>query len=388
MAQEDLYGEVDNGVDYIETSPRNNYGDINTQMNKKMTEKKHCSFPEIGQYRNVVKTIQERTRYAGKDDDGNIIYDNMRKMPVIDFTGTVKLHGTNSGVTFSAHDLTDSWAQSRENVLTISDDNAGFATFVKSHLIELTSLATACLIDSAKYSTDFDYITIFGEWCGQGIQKGVAITQLPKMFVIFDVKYSFEDISKGINIYADEDFIKTLRYESSQIYNIYDYKTYRMTIDFDQPALAQNKMIELVSEVEEECPVGKAFGVSGVGEGIVWRYKDSENTTYRFKTKGEKHSSSKVKTLVPVDVEKINSINEFVEYAVTESRLEQAVEKTFGIGKEPEVEKMGDFIRWVVNDVQKEEFDTMVENGLIPKDINSSISKKCRNWLLNKINTF
>lgn len=28
MAQEDLYGEVDNGVDYIETSPRNNYGDI------------------------------------------------------------------------------------------------------------------------------------------------------------------------------------------------------------------------------------------------------------------------------------------------------------------------------------------------------------------------
>lgn len=27
MGQEDLYDETDNGVDYIETSPRNNYGD-------------------------------------------------------------------------------------------------------------------------------------------------------------------------------------------------------------------------------------------------------------------------------------------------------------------------------------------------------------------------
>jgi hypothetical protein len=26
--QEDLYGEEDNGIDYVEDSPRNNYGDI------------------------------------------------------------------------------------------------------------------------------------------------------------------------------------------------------------------------------------------------------------------------------------------------------------------------------------------------------------------------
>jgi hypothetical protein len=26
--QEDLYGEKDNGVDYVEITPRNNYGDI------------------------------------------------------------------------------------------------------------------------------------------------------------------------------------------------------------------------------------------------------------------------------------------------------------------------------------------------------------------------
>ena len=26
--QEDLYGEPDNGIDYVEISPRNNYGDV------------------------------------------------------------------------------------------------------------------------------------------------------------------------------------------------------------------------------------------------------------------------------------------------------------------------------------------------------------------------
>lgn len=28
MGQEDLYGELDNGIDYVEDTPRNNYGDV------------------------------------------------------------------------------------------------------------------------------------------------------------------------------------------------------------------------------------------------------------------------------------------------------------------------------------------------------------------------
>ena len=70
--------------------------------------------------------------------------------------------------------------------------------------------------------------------------------------------------------------------------------------------LSQNKFIELVEEVEKECPVSKQFNVSGIGEGIVWT-TEYKGETYRFKTKGEKHSVSKVKTVVPIDIEKINS---------------------------------------------------------------------------------
>jgi hypothetical protein len=349
-----------------------------------MIERKHLSFPDIGQYRNVVRTIQDRTRYAGKDENGNAIFDTTRKLPKICFTGTVKLHGTNAGCTFTRDG--QHWAQSRENIITPEDDNAGFAKFVESDLVVFEAFSELCFSDSIKYG-NFDYITIFGEWCGTGIQKGVAISQLPKMFVIFDVKYSYDDIEKGDNIYAEESFVKTLKFPDAQIYNIYDYQTYEMEIDFEQPAMSQNKIIELVLEVEAQCPVGKSFGVDGIGEGIVFRYRDADGNTYRWKSKGEKHSSSKVKTLVPVDTEKLTSVNEFIEYAVTESRLNQSCEKTFGIGAELDITKMGDFIRWIVNDIQKEESDTMEANGLTPKDINSGISKACRNWLIEKINS-
>ena len=93
---------------------------------------------------------------------------------------------------------------------------------------------------------------------------------------------------------------------------------------------------------------------------------------------GEKHSSSKVKTLAAVDVEKIESIQKFVDYAVTESRFNQALENVFPNQEPIDTKKLGDVIRWVVNDVIKEEMDTMVENKIEPKDVNKYMSSKVR----------
>jgi hypothetical protein len=83
------------------------------------------------------------------------------------------------------------------------------------------------------------------------------------------------------------------------------------------PQLVQNTLSELTMAVEE-CPVKLWFFR------YWWRCVWSVNvngTIHRFKVKGELHSSSKVKTLASVDVEKPGSIQKFVEYAVTESRL-------------------------------------------------------------------
>lgn len=39
---------------------------------------------------------------------------------------------------------------------------------------------------------------------------------------------------------------------------------------------------------------------------------------------------------------------------------------------------MGDLIRWMVTDISSEEMDTMIKNGLEPKDVNKYISTKTR----------
>ena len=101
--------------------------------------------------------------------------------------------------------------------------------------------------------------------------------------------------------------------------------------------------------------------------------------------KGEKHSSSKVKTLASVDVEKLESIQKFVEYAVTENRFNQAIENVFPNQEPIDTKKLGDVIRWVVNDVIKEEMDTMVENKIEPKEVNKYISSKAREMFFKMV---
>ena len=211
-----------------------------------------------------------------------------------------------------------------------------------------------------------------------GIQKSVGISQLPKMFVIFAVKID--------DVYQDMKNFTHLKVEDQQIYNIMQFPNFSIEIDFNSPELMQNKLIELTQGVEKECPVAKYFGVEGVGEGIVWEYINGEER-YIFKVKGEKHQNSKVKTLTTVDVEAVENINSFIEYAVTENRLLQGVDKMKELGLPIEPKTTGEYLRWVYNDVVKEEADTMVANGIDQKKIGSAISAKARMFWLNYLNS-
>ena len=333
-------------------------------------------FPSIDQFRTVVSNINRQYNFVGLDENGEAIYDPSLPKPTLKFKGTVKLHGTNAGVSYNEE--SGMWAQSRENIITPEHDNAGFAFFAHSHETEFLRLfhevATKENIDVNKNT-----ISIYGEWVGKGIQKGVGISNIEKSFFIFGVKitpHTETEEERGANpsYWVESSYLKNT---DVRIYNIEDFQTYEIEIDFNMPQLVQNKLSDLTIAVEEQCPVAKHFGLEGIGEGIVWSI-EFNGVVHRFKVKGEKHSSSKVKTLAAVDVEKLNSINEFVQYVVTESRFNQAVENTF-LNNEPiDIKKMGDLIRWVVNDVIKEESDTLVKNGLEPKDVNKYVSSKVR----------
>lgn len=347
---------------------------------------KFIGFKKIGQYRQVIGDIKHATQYRGMDENGDIIMDRTAKLPTITFKGTVKLHGTNAGVAQGADG--EIWYQSRKNVITPQKDNAGFAFFADTNKGVFENMFKTLRKRIDNYD---DTIVIFGEWCGGNIQKGVAISGLEKMFVIFAVKVATTN-EDDANYYIEDSVWEDLSMSDNKIYNINDFPSYEVEIDFNQPEAARNKMVDICMATEEECPVGKAFGRgeneddNTTGEGEVWKAW-IDGVCYMFKVKGEKHSASKVKTLAPIDMEKLNSVNEFVDYAVTENRLNQGIEQVFTIeSKEPEIKFTGDFIKWVVGDVIAEEADTLASNGLEPKDVGKYLSNKARIWFHDYLN--
>jgi len=172
------------------------------------------------------------------------------------------------------------------------------------------------------------------------------------------------------------------------IYHINQFPTFSINIDFEHPELAQNVLIELTQEVERCCPVGKYFGKEGIGEGIVWKPTDSkfQNSGYWHKVKGEKHSSSKHKTLAPIDVELVKEIEALVDIVVTESRVDQGISKLRETGKEFDIKNIGDFLRWMVGDVEKEESEMLDKSGIERKKIHKKITDKAKREFLNKLN--
>jgi len=319
-------------------------------------------FTDIGQFRNVVKAVRANHDYQGQDENDKATYNHVSPYPTLDFTGTVKLHGTNAAIV-KYKDGTYQF-QSRSRDLTLQQDNQSF-------MLAMLNKDYKQLFDHIEFD---EYISIYGEWCGQGIQKGIGISTLPKMFVIFAVKVD--------GVYLKEYIINIPKDQG--IYNIYQFDKFHCQIDFNNPELIQNTLQDMTLGVEKQCPVAKYFGIEGIGEGIVWSHIDE--VRYIFKVKGEKHQNSKVKTLITVDTEQVKKLTDFIDYAVTENRLNQGIEVMKELGKELDQKITGDYLRWVVNDIHKEEEDTIIANGIDIKKVNSAVSHKARIFWFNYLN--
>jgi hypothetical protein len=91
-----------------------------------------------------------------------------------------------------------------------------------------------------------------------------------------------------------------------------------------------------------------------------------------------------VKKLVPIDTELMNSINEFIESAVTENRLEQGLTFFKENFIDVDAKNTGQFLGWVVRDVLKEEADTITTNNLDEKEVKKAIVNRAKVWFLER----
>ena len=313
----------------------------------------------------------------------------------ITYRAKVKLHGTNAGVQITPRgevaaqkrtgvlrvfDPLNDPFKTRTEIITSEADNAGFAAWVEKNSNYFSQLKS----DS--------HITIFGEWCGSGIQRGVAISQLErKVFAVFAIQYggAGEEIAK-LEIRPEvireilpthEDVFVLPYYGEPVDLNFGDAKQLQAAVD------TINQMVEAVEKIDPW--VKDNFGIEGVGEGLVM-YPEVENIVERdrytqliFKAKGEKHQVVKTKKAVQIEPELAQNIDEFVELFVTEARLQQAL--TEACNNEPNMKQMGQFLKWISVDIHKESEAELAAANLTWKQVNKFVNSAARKWYTNKV---
>ena len=332
----------------------------------------------------IIKTEVEEKPPFQKWTSIELLYNVRRNLDILDskikitYRAKIKLHGTNAGVQVTTDGRVV--AQKRSEIISPQSDNAGFAAWVETNSDYFSDLKTT------------ENITIFGEWCGRGIQKGVAISQLDKkIFAVFAIQFG-DDLVTPRKLEIRPNKISEFLPQHKDIFVLPFYGK-PINIDFgdrEQIKSVAETINKMVEDIEKIDPwVKDTFGIEGIGEGLVM-YPETEKliervsyTQYIFKAKGLKHQTVKSKKAVSIDPEKVKTIAEFVDLFVTESRLEQSL--TEACNGELDMKKMGDFLKWLVNDVQKESVAELEVAGLTWKEVSKYVMTSGRKWYQDKV---
>ena len=120
----------------------------------------HVAWSSIELLHNVVRTLGH-------------LHEQGRPYPTVEYRAKVKLHGSNCAVQILEGGGIA--AQSRTSLLTPDADYKGFAAWAHRHEPYFRTLQHG--------------IIVFGEWCGPGVEKGMAISAAKaKLFVVFGVQ--------------------------------------------------------------------------------------------------------------------------------------------------------------------------------------------------------
>jgi RNA ligase/Putative tRNA binding domain len=302
-----------------------------------------------------------------------------RAAPRIRYRAKIKLDGTNAGVQI----LPDGRviAQSRSQVLGGGSDNSGFAAWVAENAPYFAS------------SRQAEPLVLFGEWCGQGIQKRAAISQIGrKVFAVFAAQLG-RGVTSPAAVELEPELLRARLPAHPDVF-VLPWLDATFELDFadDVQAAAEAERISAeVERVEAEDPwVAETFGVRGLGEGIVLypqlgeaRVDRQQLSELMFKAKGEKHQAVRQKRAAQLEPELARGVDSFVELVLAPARLEQGL--TEACAGKAETANIPAFLKWVASDVQKECGRELEAAALTWEQVNRAISNRARSWLLQRI---
>lgn len=254
--------------------------------------------------------------------------------------------------------------------MNLENDNFGFARFVHDNIAFFERL-----VEEKPF-------IIYGEWAGTGIQKSIAVSQVGKKFYPFVKYYPETD-------HMVYDFVLP---KHDDIVVLGNYLT-DLEFDFtDRASLQAN--IEHINEIVEAIDacdpfIKEMFGIEGNGEGLVF-YPHVEGIgrelfgELAFKAKGESHkvNDNSSKKSIQIDPNVLAAKEEFIKTYVTEGRLEQGLHEA--CNGEFDIKMIGNFIKWVSNDILKESVADREANNIDWKTVNKYTNAAVAQWYKNK----
>jgi hypothetical protein len=317
------------------------------------------SWSSIELLHNVVRTLSLLEQATGEP------------LPRLRYRSKVKLHGTNCAVQAHGDSVT---CQGRTTILTPAADNRGFAAWVEQHRGYFCALPAGTVL--------------FGEWCGPGVERGMAVSRLPrKVFAIFASQ-------RDGRLCVEPDELEALlpREGRPEDLHVLPWEQDEIELDYRSPQsleAAAERLNARVAEVEAQDPwVMRTFGLSGLGEGLVLYPvgevpADPERyARWMFKAKGEKHRTVATHKAVAVRPEAQASVDAFVRHVLTEARLQQGLAEACAGARDPR--QTGAFLAWIAADVQKETVAELEASALTWAAVEKAVRARARAWFLQK----
>jgi hypothetical protein len=329
----------------------------------------------------IVKALREMNRDPRNPEDEPAL----DPIPII---GTVKLHGTHADIV--VYDDGRIIFQSK-NVVGIhtGKDNAGFAAIMSQRTKAILRLRDLIVLRFLELNPDATVksahpVLIAGEWIGQSVQKGVAISGLSKRFVIISVSVNGQ-------WQKDSDY-GGIALPNHDIYNISRAGVFHRTLYPDDPQRTIDELEPLAENVAAQCPFATTFNVEGEGEGIVWKPSSiphNGNPALWFKTKGGRFKP----TFAPAPRQSAENVEQNREAAAavariwtSDQRLEQGLDYLREHGIQRTVKGLNTFLKWVQNDIVVEEKTYVEEHGIDKATLRVEVAKIAKPWYLERLN--
>lgn len=361
------------------------------QLKRREVMSEFKKYPSISKFSEVLKTVNKNNKRTfshvdiAEDGTKSPVF-NYALLPKLKFRGTVKLHGTSAAVILNSDFTVE--AQSRNRVLSLTSDNHGFCNW-------LVGKSDVFIKAYEEYLQDLNIFSlhIYGEWCGSNIQSNVGLTGIDKTFVIFGILQTNVDDSE---IWLSPEDINYLSDKDNSIRNIYEFETYDIEIDMNDPKEGLTLADNLRDAIDLECPVAKALSSTAEcthGEGNVWRCVTEDYTSLAFKHKGESHTRSgklprQQKLDTPLTEDQSLSYENFLKEACTVDRMSQGIEFLQENNLELHQKNTGVYLKWFFADVQKEckdEITVLCKDGLDWKKVSKPLSEMAREFLFSEI---